>query len=582
MTKKEKLEAEIAATVAELPQTLDYKSALKTITERKLLDDECLVFSVKYITNDDTKKSERKAEVHCTACGGAFVADYVKEHTACGRYGSHDHETFKINIPGTDVYKESYENTFCPLCFKEAKVLHTSHVYGDTYRVAFSRVYSIHNVRNHLCILSWHATKNVDRNGNVTYSFDKEEGALLVGRKFVRVTGIYHGFGASYSLLRRWEARKRFDDRLGNMPAHKILHFDPEDIYKTEAANAAIEQYIITNTLASRDTLLLAYIRLWIKFKSLENLSVQGFGRIVAEALQKSNHFNGYSQGASNATENFCKFIDVKQVKPHRMLGIEKGELARAKRWSLDTLLLYKAAKRISGLKLTPEQIKQLSLMQTSVNQFESFFEHDDHHGHKPSVVRTINYLYRERQNAEIEKSLITLQYLTDYWNALHKVNGNMDPALLYPKNLIKAHDDMNDKVREKANLELDINIRKYSQENEHLSFSDEETGLTIFPAPSHQALIDEGKALHHCVATYAKSVSEGKTLILFIRRSADPDTPYFTLEYRNGIVAQNRGNKNCARTGEVKIFEEKWLKHIKEGKKNGKRNSKVQQHAVA
>lgn len=578
MTKKEELEAEIAATVAELPQTLDHKSALKTITERKLLDDECLVFSVKHIRNEDTGKSEHKAEVHCTACGGTFVTDYRKEYGCGGSY-----ENFAINIPTTNIYKASYENTRCPLCFKEAKVLHTSHIYDDAHIVANSRVYSVHNVRNHLCILSWQAKKLTDKNGDITYSFDKDEGALLVGRKFVRVTGIYHGFGASFSLLRRWEARKRFDDRLGNMPAHKILPFDPEDIYKTEAANAAIEQYIITNTLTSQNTLLLEYVRLWIKRKSLENLSVQGFGRIVAEALQKSNHFKGYRQGASLATENFCEFIDVKQVKPHRMLGIEKDELARAKRWSLDTLLLYKAAKSIAGIKLTPEQIKQLSLLKISANQFESFFEYDDHHGHKPSIVRTLNYLCRERQKAENgKKSLIDLQYLTDYWNALHKVNGNMDPALLYPKNLIKAHDDMNDKVREKANLELDINIRKYSQENEHLSFSDEETGLTIFPAPSHQALIDEGKALHHCVATYAKSVSEGKTVILFIRKTADPDTPYFTLEYRNGIVAQNRGNKNCGRTHDVKIFEEKWLKHIKEGKKNGKRNGKVQQHAVA
>lgn len=578
MTKKEELEAEIERTVSELPQTLDYRSALNTITERKLLDDECLVFSCKQIRDEDTGKSERMAEVHCTACGGTFVTDYRKKYGCGGSY-----ETFAINIPTTDVYKGSYENMCCPLCLKDAKVLHVSHIYGDTYQVARSRVYSIHNIRNHLCILSWWATKNVDRNGNITHSFDKEEGALLVGKKFVRVTGMFRWFGGGCTYLRQWEARKRFDDRLGNMPPHKILPFNPEDIYNTEASNAALEQYVITNTLASQDTSLLAYVRLWIKHKSLENLSVQGFGRIVAEAIQTSNKFNRYSQGVSLAAEQFCKFVDVKQVKPHRMLGIEKDELARAKRWSLNTLLLYKAAKRIAGIKLTPEQIKQLSLLQIRANQFESFFEYTDHHGHKPNIVRTLNYLYRERQKAEVgKKFLIDLQYLTDYWNALHKVNGNMDPALLYPKNLIKAHDDMNDKVREKANLELDMNIRKYSQENEYLSFCDEETGLTIFPAPSHQALIDEGKTLHHCVATYAKSVSEGKTLILFIRKTAEPETPYFTLEFRNGNVAQNRGMRNCNRTAEVKAFEEKWLKHIKEGKKNGKRNNKAQQHAVA
>ena len=93
--------------------------------------------------------------------------------------------------------------------------------------------------------------------------------------------------------------------------------------------------------------------------------------------------------------------------------------------------------------------------------------------------------------------------------------------------------------------------------------------------------VIAEGKKLHHCVGGYAKRHSKGDTAIFFIRHVTDPDISYFTLELdeKNLKVRQNRGCRNCARTDEVKLFEEKWIEHIrnlrKEENKNGNRHSK-------
>ena len=84
-----------------------------------------------------------------------------------------------------------------------------------------------------------------------------------------------------------------------------------------------------------------------------------------------------------------------------------------------------------------------------------------------------------------------------------------------------------------------------------------------------------KGLQLAHCVARYAEDVAKRKTSIFFIRKIAHPSTPFFTLEYKNGIVNQNRGVKNCSRTEEVALFEEKWLNFIREHKEiqNGKRS---------
>jgi hypothetical protein len=62
-----------------------------------------------------------------------------------------------------------------------------------------------------------------------------------------------------------------------------------------------------------------------------------------------------------------------------------------------------------------------------------------------------------------------------------------------------------------------------------------------------------EGKALHHCVGTYAERVANGSTNIFFIRKAEQPDTPYYTLEIgQNGSIVQCRGNKNHNAEGDV------------------------------
>ena len=67
--------------------------------------------------------------------------------------------------------------------------------------------------------------------------------------------------------------------------------------------------------------------------------------------------------------------------------------------------------------------------------------------------------------------------------------------------------------------------------------------------------LKNEGKVLHHCVATYAERVAKGQTIILFVREISHPDTPFYTMEIRGGKVTQCRGSHNRDMTPEVKRF---------------------------
>ena len=67
--------------------------------------------------------------------------------------------------------------------------------------------------------------------------------------------------------------------------------------------------------------------------------------------------------------------------------------------------------------------------------------------------------------------------------------------------------------------------------------------------------LKEEGRALHHCVGTYAERVAKGQTMILFVRKVEEPDIPFFTMEWKDHHIVQCRGSHNCAMPKDVEAF---------------------------
>ena len=90
-----------------------------------------------------------------------------------------------------------------------------------------------------------------------------------------------------------------------------------------------------------------------------------------------------------------------------------------------------------------------------------------------------------------------------------------------------------------------------------------------------------EGEALHHCVGSYVYDVASGKTNIFFIRKAAEPDKSYFTMEWKNNKIEQCRGFANCGMPPDVKafvqVFEKKMQEAIQKGDTNGKKKQNLQ-----
>ena len=550
--------------------------SIDTLKKRGFLKDERLLYKIAYGVNrlhgsNALPRAGKSVYVKCSRCGGEAFLEYVGNNGCChygqATYGFIDPlDNSKITNGGTCV---------CPMCGIGLRALHTGSFKSCTD--IDSRIYaSVHNVEGHLAVLSWITKKNLHSDGSVTYFTNGYEGVIVIEKTLVRIK-MYHKFMSSYSWDWEWSYTKRCDDEFGSFSPLEIVEATAATVERTECAHSALAEYM--NARGNVKIAPARYLKIWLKHPNVENLIRQGLSRYVSSIMEKAEGYTSYYH-ISFDMKNMDQYINWKKVKPHEMLGLSKEELKLARSVSFDALEFYREIKERKGLRLDERTLNVINkwgyysvrtLVCTPI------------YNYSVPLIHVINYLEKQKE-ASARKDLISVRYLEDYWNSLYKVHSAMVSELLYPKDLQKAHDDMLTRVKEKESAELNAKIKARLSELALLSYSSETTGLLIRPAASQAELIAEGATLHHCVGGYAKDHANGKTSIFFIRKATEPNIPFYTLEYKNGAVQQNRGDRNCARTPEVIAFEKEWLEHIKnkEFMNNGKLSNRNQERVRA
>jgi len=146
------------------------------------------------------------------------------------------------------------------------------------------------------------------------------------------------------------------------------------------------------------------------------------------------------------------------------------------------------------------------------------------------SVHQVCEYLERVRiSQCFIPKSAI-IEWI-DYLNAAEKIEADLkDKTVRYPSSLKREHD----RAMFKYKIIKDAEKEKFFKENcdEYGSkYAFEDENFSIITPKDMQDLFEEGRKLNHCVGSYADRIIEGKTCICFVRRKAQPEQPYFTIE---------------------------------------------------
>lgn len=284
---------------------------------------------------------------------------------------------------------------------------------------------------------------------------------------------------------------------------------------------------------------LIRYIYNFLKYPSIEILEKAGFERIVEERVNE-----GKSRAVNWCAKDLQKILKLKpkEIKEFR----NRGKFAR-----LQELERYKDIKKM-GYKVSFDQLDLLTnyKMKEKIREIERYVK----------LEKSLEYLETQGDDCRIY-----IDYLKECRQLGYDMNNK---KVLFPENLQAAHEATSEKIQIQTDAEKKENfiknVKKLYDRPEY-----REDALLIRPARDPEELAKESAALHHCVRTYVDKVARGSCVILFIRRTSEPDKPYFTLELSpDGKIVQCRGDHNCAYPDDVKEFLERWQKWMKTKKK--------------
>lgn len=585
MAKKIIDEREIELTVEALPSIPS--EAVQARAKEYFADKDALVYCMDTVYMPLEGRNRKMIRARCTACGEDSYYEACNTVEGC-HAGGYSRGIGFVDSEGNQV--GCYKRIECERCGASVEAVHTSKIRG-AYQIDHLYVGDILNVRGHLALLAWWWDKTVDKHGNVQITYHPNEGVLLVDGTPARVCGYGKDFGRVYQ-RNKWIKYAKYTDSFGVWSKEEFV-YDPNVIYTTDAANCGLDKFITDGEKSLRPG---AYLWMWSKCHAVENLVTSGLTRYVKMVIDKCTYTGGYYYEKSTfKISDVEEYIDFKKVKPHEMMRCEKADRNLWHEIGMDKFAFAGFLWKHYGERVSRERLDQcggegLKEWKEALRKRGKWL---------PPMRRTFHYVDREKrkmllriyENKKVPKKkieeklkedmrrdncIIGPRYINDYWNMLEKIYEDGVPEeLRFPRDLVEAHDRAQQMVKHKASEALRSKFQKRYEELKPYEFTDEETGLTIRPCETQEEIIREGELLHHCVGLYAGSHAEGRTSIFFIRQIEMPATPYFTLEYNQGYVRQNRGLKNCDRTPDVKAFEEKWLKYIEKIKAKGETNGK-------
>lgn len=176
----------------------------------------------------------------------------------------------------------------------------------------------------------------------------------------------------------------------------------------------------------------------------------------------------------------------------------------------------------------------------------------DDGLGRFPGARRRKALKYMARTAEKIGDTRLNAGDFFDYWSQMEWLGEDLgQDANAFPADLRAAEARVQERLRRlrleqdaAASAKKDEMIAKRLQaltKQYGFSFG----GLTLRPARDSAEVRMEGQALHHCVGGYIGDYASGRTGIFVLRRDADPDMPWRTVEIKDGRVIQDRGYHN-------------------------------------
>lgn len=480
---------------------------------------------------EDWERRERTARRRwgarctCTSCGEDFIAGYIRGN---GRRGivlaeGEDGQTYEgYAEPGAGANKYlDGETMLCPRCWNSGQVTPRAELrQGRTYQALQAEVV---NVEAYTAVMYWLVSRYVDGAGYDRVLF-YPYAALLIDLD---------------GKLRRFRAKRTGNEVREIVWTPCAASRDPMQIayYSWEAANhrkvggwtyaagppldghtgekTALEQYIGAGGCWPG-----AYLHVWQRHPQVENLMRQGFASAVYQAIDDRLGQASTRQDLRDAPP--IPWVDWREVKPHRMLGMDKAafrEISK-KTWSAEIAACWDryrcqlpgagaAAFEACREKIGVKAIGQLLEMVAA--GWEDL-----------TPLRVTRYLEKQQMLKD------GVQHLIDYRKMLRDARMDETAETLWPRSLMTAHERLTQYWAQYHKTSYQLGFTSAYIQYRDLEWTDGE--LCVVVPKVEQQLADEGKVLRHCVGTYGSAHCAGKP-IFFVRHYRRPERSYYTLQ---------------------------------------------------
>lgn len=202
------------------------------------------------------------------------------------------------------------------------------------------------------------------------------------------------------------------------------------------------------------------------------------------------------------------------------------------------------------GVTLTDEQVTWLDAYM-GVSDIMAYFRVQTPHRIIRYLKEQVNVCVPIAQQKEGDREQIRL-YI-DYLDTARQLGWDMrDRGIFFPQDIIRAHDEavrlFNTQKDETGAVKMKDKDRKLRAivKDVRKVFDYEDEEYRLFVPECFKEFKAEGNAQHNCVASsyYDKAV-RGEVIILFIRKKAEPEKSFCTVEIQNRhgefVIAQNR-----------------------------------------
>lgn len=237
-------------------------------------------------------------KVICSTCGEHFHAEKIK---ADGCHHSYAPAPFGWRNWNPNDIIISGQHTLCPLCGAEADTVHVSgmrlysgELVDDDYVTILSRL-PVEGRTDRLVVTDWCIRRCIDKDGRTRYEIWPYTAFVVEERKIVRLMGYAKNIGGAISLFGKWKQRKTFANRCGG--TGMVMPWKPSLLNGTTAENSKLDLYI-----AAGGKQLAAYLALWRKCPAVENLLVQGCGKLVKAWIESEVESYLYGGGIPKLT----------------------------------------------------------------------------------------------------------------------------------------------------------------------------------------------------------------------------------------------------------------------------------------